>query len=180
MDDPGLRNLLDHRARFLSFVRARVADRQLAEDLLQNAFTRVVEHPEHVPAGREVPWFYRVLRNLVIDRHRRQQSEARSREAWQADPTREPDTAPTGRLCRCTLRALASLKPQYIHIINQVDLHGRPVVEVAHAEGLSTTNAYVRLHRARRLLGERLRAICRHCAETACVDCHCKGSGEGA
>ncbi len=172
--------LFDHRARFLSFVRARVGDRAAAEDLLHVAYTRVIEHPEQVPAGHEAPWFYRVLRNLVIDRHRRQQSEARSREAWEADPTREPDSAPKGRVCRCTLRALASLKPQYIQIIEQVDLHGRPVVEFAKGEGLSTTNAYVRLHRARRLLGDRLRAICRSCADNACVDCHCKGPSPGA
>jgi RNA polymerase sigma-70 factor (ECF subfamily) len=57
-----------------------------------------------------------------------------------------------------------------------VDLLGRSVVDVARTEGLSTTNAYVRLHRARRTLGERLRGICRSCADNACVDCHCKGS----
>lgn len=176
MDATPLETLLAHRARFLSFVHARVTDRAAAEDLLQAAFTRVIEHPGDVPAGHEVPWFYRVLRNAVIDRHRRQDVERRQREGWEKDPTRDADTVPKGRLCRCTLRALASLKPQYIQIVEAVDLHGRAVVDVAAAEGLTTTNAYVRLHRARRLLGERLRAICRNCAETACVDCHCKGS----
>src|SRR5690606_4816227 len=105
---------------------------------------------------------------------RRLDVERRQREGWEKDPTRTSDSAPKGRPCRCTLRALASLKPQYIHIIEAVDLHGRSVVGVASAEGLTATNAYVRLHRARRLLGERLRALCRSCADNACVDCHCK------
>jgi len=74
------------------------------------------------------------------------------------------------------MKALASLKPQHADIITAVDLHGRAVADVARTEGLSTTNAYVRLHRARRTLGERLRGICRSCADNACVDCHCKGS----
>ena len=169
--------LFEHRARFLSFVRARVPDRAEAEDILQHAFTRVIERPEDVPGGHELPWFYRVLRNAVIDRHRRSEAEARGREGWERDPTRLPDTRPPGRLCRCTLTALASLNPRYIRIIEAVDVQGRSVTEVAKAEGLTQGNAYVRLHRARRLLGERLRAICRTCAETACVDCHCKGSG---
>lgn len=176
MDAAPLDTLLAHRARFLSFVRARVGEREAAEDLLHQAFTKVIEHPADVPAGREVPWFYRVLRNAVIDRHRRGDVERRQQAGWEKDPTREPDSAPKGRLCRCTLRALASLKPQYTQIIEAVDLHGRSVVDLAKAEGLTTTNAYVRLHRARRLLGERLRAICRSCADSACVDCHCKGS----
>lgn len=180
VDSAALEILLAHRARFLSFVRARVGDRETAEDLLQQVFTRVIEQPGDVPAGHEVPWFYRVLRNAVIDRHRRQDVERRRHEGWEKDPAREPDPAPRGRLCRCTLRALASLKPQYIQIIEAVDVHERSVVDLAKAEGLTTTNAYVRLHRARRLLGERLRAICRSCAENACVDCHCKGSDPAA
>lgn len=73
---------------------------------------------------------------------------------------------------------MASLKPTYRAIIEQVDVHGRSVVDVAKAEGLSTSNGYVRLHRARRSLSERLNAICRSCAETACVDCHCEGNAD--
>jgi RNA polymerase sigma-70 factor (ECF subfamily) len=169
--------LLEHRHRFLGFVRARMADREAAEDVLQMAFAKVVEQPELIPEGREVPWFYRVLRNAVIDRHRRQAAETRGREAWEVDPTRHAD-APAGRVCRCTLQALAGLKPNHRFIIEQVDLHGRSVVDVARAEGLSTSNGYVRLHRARRLLSERLHAICRTCAETACVDCHCSGNAD--
>lgn len=171
-----LDTLLAHRARFLGFVRARVADREAAEDLLHHTYTKVIEHPADVPVGHEVPWFYRVLRNAVIDRHRRFDVERRQRDQWEHDPTRVPDTAERGRLCRCTMKALASLKPQHAGIIKEVDLLGRSVADVARSEGLSTTNAYVRLHRARRTLGERLRAICRSCADNACVDCHCKGS----
>ena len=78
------------------------------------------------------------------------------------------------------MKALASLKPQHAAIIKEVDLMGRSVVDVARTEGLSTTNAYVRLHRARRTLGEHLRGICRSCADNACVDCHCKHSAPPA
>lgn len=175
-----LETLLSHRARFLGFVRARVSDREAAEDVLQLAYTKVFERPADVPAGHEVPWFYRVLRNAVIDRHRRLDVERRQRDQWEHDPTRVPDTAPKGRLCRCTMKALASLKPQHAGIITEVDLLGRSVVDVAQTEGLSATNAYVRLHRARRTLGERLRGICRSCADNACVDCHCKDSSPPA
>ncbi len=175
-----LDTLLAHRARFLGFVRARVSDREAAEDVLQVAYTKAFERPSDVPAGHEVPWFYRVLRNAVIDRHRRFNVERRQREQWELDPTRVPDTAPKGRLCRCTMKALASLKPQHAAIIKEVDLLGRSVVDVARTEGLSATNAYVRLHRARRTLGQRLRDICRSCADNACVDCHCKDSAPPA
>ena len=167
--------LLGRRARFLSFVQSRVSDRAAAEDLLQSAFTRVVERTAEIPAGHAVPWFYRVLRNAIIDRHRRIEAEERGRSAWERDPGSRVSTEAPGRLCLCTRTALASLNPRYTRIIEAVDVEGRSVVDVAREEGLTPGNAYVRLHRARRMLAERLRAICRHCAETACVDCHCKG-----
>lgn len=176
MSDSPLTPLLEHRARWLSFVRARVADRETAEDILQSALARVAEAPERVPTDYTLPWFYRVLRNAIVDHHRRAEAESRRREAWEVDPTAQGPAEAPGRLCRCTLRALASLKPEYRHIIEQVEVHGRPVVDVGREAGLSSTNAYVRLHRARRQLGERLRALCRSCADRACVDCHCKGS----
>jgi len=175
-----LQTLLEHRARFLSFIHARVGERSTAEDILQSAYTRLLEQPPQIPAGHEVPWFYRVLRNAVVDRHRRETSEGRRHDAWLADPTRTPDQRAAGRLCRCTLSALASLKPQYVRIIEQVDLEGRVVTDIARSEGLSPTNAYVRLHRARRQLADRLRTLCRHCADNACADCHCKDSGPPA
>lgn len=176
MNEPPPSALLEHRERLLSFVRARVSNRETAEDLLQSVFARIAADPTIVPAGHALPWMYRVLRNAVIDHHRRATVQARRQAAWEVDPTREPSADTRGRLCRCTLRALASLKPEYQRIIEQVEIHGRPVVEVALEAGLSTTNAYVRLHRARRQLAERLRGICRSCADQACVDCHCKGS----
>lgn len=174
---PPLESLLAHRARFLSFVRARLPEREAAEDVLQSAFAAAVEHAQTIPEGHHVPWFYRVLRNAITDRHRRLAAQVRAREAWERDPTRAPRDEPPRRLCRCTAAALASLNPRYVNIIRAVDLDERPVVEFATSEGLTSANAYVRLHRARRLLAERLHAICRNCAETACVDCHCKGSG---
>jgi RNA polymerase sigma factor (sigma-70 family) len=172
--DP-LEVLLERRARFLSFVHSRVSDRAAAEDLLQSAFTRAIERSAELPADHAVPWFYRVLRNAIIDRHRRIEAEERGRTAWQRDPASRLGAEVRGRPCLCTRTALASLNPRYVRIIESVDVKGLTVVEVAFNEGLTSGNAYVRLHRARRLLAERLRAICRHCAETACVDCHCKG-----
>jgi RNA polymerase sigma factor (sigma-70 family) len=60
----------NHRA-FLRFLERRVGDRALAEDLLQDAFVRNLDRLSDVPDEGLVPWFYRVLRNAAVDRHRR-------------------------------------------------------------------------------------------------------------
>lgn len=167
--------LLGQRPRFLSFVRARVTDRAEAEDLLQSAYARVLERGADVPQDdRVVPWFYRVLRNAIVDRHRRVDALERRRSAWERDPTRVA-TVPSGRLCYCTRKALASLNPRYAHIIEAVEIEGLAVSDVARRLSMSPGTTSVRLHRARRLLAERLIAICQRCAEGACTDCHCPG-----
>jgi RNA polymerase sigma factor (sigma-70 family) len=60
----------------------RVGDRELAEDILQDAFTKVIDRPEYVPADEGVvPWFYRTLRNAAIDQLRRRGTASRAIEA---------------------------------------------------------------------------------------------------
>src|SRR5437763_8895866 len=60
----------NHRV-FLRFVERRIGNRALAEEIVQDAFARSLargdERHESV-----VGWFYRVLRNAVVDRQRRQ------------------------------------------------------------------------------------------------------------
>src|SRR5512145_762795 len=75
--------LLDNHRAFLHYLERRVGDRALAEDILQDAFVKVMERPEQAPADEGVvPWFYRTLRNAAIDRFRRQGASTRAVEAF--------------------------------------------------------------------------------------------------
>lgn len=170
-----LEPLIENRQRFLSFVRSRVGDRQSAEDILQAAYARAVENAVILRSGdRLIPWFYRILRNAITDRHRRVDAELRGLEQWRQDPSRQPVTESTRSICSCVRAARASLNPRYVQILNAVEVEGRRVGDFAAAEGLSAVNASVRLHRARRLLRARLLGICRSCADDACADCDCR------
>src|SRR5690349_8744950 len=115
--DPGpLPVLLENHRAFLAYLTRRVGDAALAEDLLQEAFARVVARPDQAPEGEAViPWFYRTLRNAAIDRFRRQGTASRALEAL----ARELETAGTvtvetrNEVCRCVIRLASSLKPEY-------------------------------------------------------------------
>ncbi len=175
----GLDPILDNRQRFLDFVRSRVGDRQSAEDILQAAYARAIEKAGTLRSGdRLIPWFYRVLRNAITDRHRRVDVEVRALEQWRQDPSSQPATESRRSICSCVRAAMASLNPRYVHILNEVEVEGRRVADFATAEGLSAVNASVRLHRARRLLTARLLQICQSCADDACADCDCRGHSE--
>lgn len=67
---------------FLAFLERRVESRAVAEDILQTAFTRGLERGGDVQDEKAVAWFYRVLRNAVIDHYRQRSAAARTMEAW--------------------------------------------------------------------------------------------------
>ena len=78
-----VRRLLDHESAFRSFLRRRIGDEALAEDLLQHSFVRAVERQHSIRNDESVvAWFYRVLRNTVIDYYRSQGAESRRNEAF--------------------------------------------------------------------------------------------------
>ncbi len=63
--------LVANHREFLRFVLRRVGDRALAEEIVQDAFVRVLDQGDQI-RDSFVGWFYRVIRNAVIDRQRRQ------------------------------------------------------------------------------------------------------------
>ena len=75
--------LLENHRAFLRYLERRVGDRALAEDILQDAFAKVVARPEQAPADEGiVPWFYRTLRNAAVDQFRRRGAADRAYEAF--------------------------------------------------------------------------------------------------
>jgi RNA polymerase sigma factor (sigma-70 family) len=170
----------NHRA-FLSFLERRLGRRDLAEDVLQDAFVRTADRLGSVPDEALVPWFYRVLRNAAVDRHRRRGSEERALAvlARELDDAVEPPPELHAEVCACVRRLAATLKPEYAEALAAVDVDGQPVKVYAERAGLSATNAGVRLFRARAALRRRLADSCGTCAEHGCLDCSCGRAAAG-
>jgi len=81
-----LRALTENHRAFLSFLEHRVGDRATAEDILQDAFVRGMERLGQLWEGESaVAWFYRLLRNAVVDHYRRRASSNRRLEAFAAE-----------------------------------------------------------------------------------------------
>ncbi|RKG70134.1 RNA polymerase sigma factor [Corallococcus terminator] len=168
--------LLAHQRRFLSFLERRVGSRAVAEDLFQTAFARTLEKGGALHDGEgAVAWFYRLLRNALVDYHRRQSAEGRALEVEARDAQAAPeDVELKGVVCECLADLLPTLKPSYAELVRQVDLEGRAVPDVAREAGITANNAGVRLHRARLALKRSLERGCGACATHGCLDCSCK------
>ena len=164
----------NHRA-FLRFLERRLGSREAAEDLLQDAFARTVDRWDEVPEEALVPWFYRVLRNAVVDRYRRTDAETRALTglARELSEAAEPPPEVRNEICACVGRLATTLKPEYAQALAAVDIGGTPVKAFAESAGLTASNAGVRLFRARTALKRRLVEMCGTCAEHGCLDCSC-------
>ncbi len=161
---------------FLAFLERRVESREAAEDILQSAFARGLERGEGVDGEKVVAWFYRVLRNAVIDHYRHRSSSARAMEAWGREiaDSQTPDVELRQEICQCVSSLLATLKPEYRDALRIVDLEDGKLSDLADQAGINAENAAVRVHRARKALRQQVQKACGTCADHGCFDCRCK------
>lgn len=168
--------LAEQHRRFLAFLTPRVGSRATAEDILQAAYVKAMERSSQLRNDESaVAWFYRILRNAVVDHYRR---EATSKRLHKELKRQTSETAPDPKLhdtiCQCVRDVAATLKPGYASVIGDVEVEGLSVEESGRRAGISTNNASVRLHRARKALASRLAEVCGVCATHRCVDCDCR------
>lgn len=171
--------LVTNHREFLAFLQKRLGDRALAEDILQEAFVRglhklgTLEQDESATA-----WFYRILRNAVIDHHRRRSTTDRKLEAFAQELERhaEPEAEVRSAVCRCVGELAGTLKPEYAEALRRVEVDGMSVKDYAAEAGITSNNAAVRVFRAREALRKQVTRSCGTCADHGCLDCTCDRS----
>lgn len=177
------RALVDNHRAFLAFLERRVGSREVAEDLLQEAFARGIDRIDTLrDEDSVVAWFYRSLRNAVIDHYRRNDARRRNLERFAGEiaSAASPDAELLAEACRCVLSLADTLKPEYAEAIRRIDVEGLPVKDFAAEKGMSANNAGVRVFRAREALRKQVSRSCGTCAEHGCLDCSCGAPTMGA
>ena len=167
--------LLANHVRFLRFLEARVESRDAAEDVLQAAFVKGLTKADDLREGESaVAWCYRLLRNAVIDHHRRRAAEQRRLDV-RAQTLSEgtDDEALRETVCACVSELLPLLKPEYSVALRRAELEGASLQTLAQELGITPNNAGVRLHRARAALKKQLETTCGTCTEHGCLRCSC-------
>ena len=176
--------LVANHRHFLAFLERRVGSRAVAEDLLQDAFVRGIDRlPTLRRPEAATAWFYRALRNALVDHYRRQGAESRAlaAAALEGAVQADGDDEELHRLaCSCIGELVNTLRPEYASAIRRVELEGVAVRDYAGEAGITPNNAAVRLHRARESLRRQVARSCGTCAEHGCEDCTCGGAGPGS
>jgi RNA polymerase sigma-70 factor (ECF subfamily) len=162
---------------FLAFIQRRVGNRATAEEILQDAFLRSM-HKFDTVRETAVGWFYRVLRNAIIDHHRRSAAAERRHQAFAREDqlAGDEDEELQRVVCKCVAQLAETLKPEYAAALKRVEVDGVSVKDYADEAGISTSNAGVRIFRAREALRKQVARSCGTCATHGCLDCTCDQS----
>jgi RNA polymerase sigma-70 factor (ECF subfamily) len=177
LPDQALTTLLESRAQFLSFLRKRVSSPDVAEDLLQTAFLKTMEKGGGIRDTESiVAWFYRVLRNSLIDHYRSSGRDPQELSGILDDLEKYASTTaePESDVCQCIHPLLENLKPEYREALTTIDLGNGSLADLASRAGITEGNAAVRVHRARQAMLKQVQMTCGACAEHHCVDCQCR------
>lgn len=168
-----VRALVENHARFLAFLERRLDSRATAEEILQEAFVRGIDRGGSLRDGESaIAWFYRLLRNALVDHYRRTDAERRALEALAEEPAND-DQELLRVVCGCVAGLIETLKPAYAHALKRVELDGASLASYAAEEGITPNNAGVRVHRAREALRTQLERSCGTCSTHGCLDCTC-------
>ncbi len=176
-----IQRLLEHESALRMFLRRRVGDEAVAEDLLQESIIRAVLSHHSVRNDESVvAWFYKIIRHTLIDYYRSKGAEARRNEAFlqeltvSGDDTEPPFDEVKATVCTCLHRLLPKLRSNYAELIRRIDLENDSPKRVAAELKISQNNLTVRLHRARQALRASLEQSCGVCSTHGCLNCTCE------
>jgi RNA polymerase sigma-70 factor (ECF subfamily) len=142
------------------FIRRRVVDDHVADDLLQETFLRIHRGINQLGrAGRLTAWVYRIARNVIHDHYRACRHEQSLAEIDPPDASEKTD-----ELLRHADRWLDELIQQLPETYRQAviwgEIEGLTQREIAKRLGLSLSGAKSRVQRGRALLKQALDQCC--------------------
>jgi RNA polymerase sigma-70 factor (ECF subfamily) len=141
-----------------SFIRSRVRDHTVSEDILQEVFLRIQQKlPSLRAADRVEAWVWRIARNAIADHFRRVRPGEPLPEAL-ALASEIPADLPDLR--RCVRQFVNELEPGYREALLLTEWRGLTQNEMGRRLGLSPSGAKSRVQRARTQLKKLLLDCC--------------------
>lgn len=143
------------------YVRRRVADPHLAEDLTQDVFVKLAQQLRGGGvAGPLHAWLLRVARTTVVDHYRTRHPVAETRDEFPAaepEPATVAETAPLLASCRGFVQALPA---EQRDALLQTEYEGQTQQQVADRLGVAVSTVKSRVQRGRHRLERALLDCC--------------------
>lgn len=135
---------VDHRSRLYRLAWSLCGSRQLAEDVTQETYVRVLSRPRRLRQSGDYPYLARTLRNVLNDHWRSEQR----RPVIHAAPAAmaDPDVAV---FAKQVTKAVAELPDHLRDVVAAVDVAGMSYAEAADSLRIPQGTVMSRLHRGR-------------------------------
>ncbi len=152
-------------AKLKSFIRSRVENEQVAEDLLQETFLRIHQRLATLGDGERLEsWVYQIARNLITD-HYRARGRARTDLSLDQEPTQPPTELEASNrneeVAGWLPTAIEDLPDRYREAVRLYELQGVSQAQIAERLELSLSGAKSRVQRGREKLKQVLDRCCR-------------------
>lgn len=146
-----------------SFILAKINDRHVAEDILQEVFIRMHSNIDTLRDETKIQsWIYQITRNLIIDHLRKTSRPGQEQEA--ADHGCEEDQ-PDGFMdeaLRDMINMMERMPPEYCEALCLTEIEGMSQLEYANRIGISYSGAKSRVQRSRKMLKDMLMNCCHY------------------
>ena len=149
-------------SRLRQFIRARVSDDDVADDILQNVFIRIHARLHTLRDETKLEsWMYQITRNAIADYYRSLKPTAAWDEALGQFEPEADDEEDAARLLAPGLKGMVNLLPPvYAEAIRLTEFEGLTQKQLALRLGLSISGAKSRVQRGRALLKQMLLDCC--------------------
>ena len=153
--------VLDFAPRLRAFIRRRVRNHTVADDLVQETLLKVYRSRDSLRDGTRLEaWLYQIARGTIIDHYRRQRPQQDLPAALASDAPDELTGLRTA-VAASVKRLLSELPPAYREPVRLAELEGLPLARIALRLDLSLTAVKSRVRRGRAMLKKRLQDCCR-------------------
>lgn len=138
--------------RLLAFIRKRVTDPNIAQDIVQDLFLQYYQRSHELKdPSRLESWLFRIARNLIADTYRRASRKI-------PDLTEDASTLNTECAASCLRNEIRALPEMNREVLEKVDIQSLSQKQLAEVTGLSYTTLKSRVQRSRELLRRRMTA----------------------
>ena len=150
----------DFSAALRAFIRRRVNDAHIADDLLQEVFVRIHNKIDTVTdEDRLSAWLFNIARNVITDHYRRR-SEANLDDSGLQVGRESLDVNLNDQVGKWLVQRIAQLPDAYREAVTLSEMNGMRQAEIAEQIGLSVSGAKSRVQRGRQLLKDLLLQCC--------------------
>jgi RNA polymerase sigma-70 factor (ECF subfamily) len=149
-----------HHNQLLNFIRKRVDDPDVAKDLLQDVFLKILDKIDTLKESEKLQnWLYQITRNIISDYYRQKQKE--NKLAEYAPKIHEQEELNAMQKAESWIGLyVGQLPDNYRQAVELFELQGLSIAKIAEQLGISYTNARARVQRGRKALKKTLTDCC--------------------